>query len=101
MSMSTEAMAHAPSDRPLSDEDELLSTSLVRRKLNVSTCRSTIHLKIGGQLLVFYRITNSRINSKTVTPPIKNRWIHKMEQARSHLFGKNAKDITIHVETEV
>ncbi|GFN82790.1 hypothetical protein PoB_000929600 [Plakobranchus ocellatus] len=61
LSLETEA----ETAKPLTNEEEMLSTYLIRRKLNTSGTKDTVRLKTKGQPLVLQRTTLPRKGSTT------------------------------------
>ncbi|GFO02792.1 amine oxidase [Plakobranchus ocellatus] len=77
----------AKTTKPLTNEEELLSTYLIRRKLNTPGTKDTVRLKTKGQPLFLQKITMPRKGSSTVKSPLKCKREKHLENFRLKMSG--------------
>ncbi|GFO12849.1 nrag8 protein [Plakobranchus ocellatus] len=77
----------AETTKPLTNEEELLSTYLIRRKLNTPGTKDTVRLKTKGQPLFLQKITMPRKGSSTVKSPFKRKREKHLENFRLKMSG--------------
>ncbi|GFR70919.1 amine oxidase [Elysia marginata] len=80
-------------DTPLTLEEEVVTTKLVRRKINTSSSNDTLKFKTSGQPIVFERSIMPRKSSATACSPLRRKRAKKIKQIRSRLSGSSGKDL--------
>ena len=86
---------------PLSKEEELYLTQLVRIKMKQSADKMTVHCKTRGQPLVLMKIIKPRKSSLVAPSPLKRKRARLMAKLRLHVSGNTAPDATQQQGTEL
>ena len=86
---------------PLSKEEELYLTQLVRIKMKQSADKMTVHCKTRGQPLVLMKIIKPRKSSLVAPSPLKRKRARLMAKLRLNVSGNTAPDAIQQQGTEL